>query len=151
MSIRDDNILSDAEHLYAEDLGGKEVTLTIREIVKEPVRGGGSGKADRRFTIHFAETPKKYVPGIGVRRALARLAGTTDRHALVGCRVTLYPTTCDAFGERGVPCIRLRNVTRPKSQPAQPAAPATDQQLAAPSGATDDDFAALEGDGEARE
>ena len=111
MSIRDDNILSDAEHLYAEDLGGRDVTLTIAKIEKEEVKGGGgSGRADKRYTFHFRETPKKYVPGIGVRRAICAALGTTNRQKMIGVAVILYPTTCEAFGSKNTPCIRFRGL-----------------------------------------
>jgi len=110
MSIRDDNILSDAEHLYAEDLGGRDVTLTIAKIEKEEVKGGGSGRNDKRYTFHFKETPKKYVPGIGVRRAICAAVGTTNRQKMIGVAVILFPTTCEAFGSKNTPCIRFRGL-----------------------------------------
>jgi hypothetical protein len=131
MSVRDDNILSDADHLYAEDLGGRDVSLTITKIEKEEVKGGGSGRAaDKRYTFHFAETPKKYVPGIGVRRAICHALGTTDRTKMVGAVVVLYPTTCDAFGQRNTPCIRFRALGA-KRAAAQPTAPDVDPAAAA--------------------
>ena len=123
---REDNILSDCNHLYAEDLGGKEATLTIKAIEKEEVRGGGSGRADKRYTFHFQETPKAWVPGVKCRRAIAAALGTNNRTQMIGAKLTLYPTSCEAFGERNVPCLRVRRATMPTGQqPAQAtAAPA---------------------------
>lgn len=119
---REDNILSDAEHLYAEDLGGKEVTLTVDRVEKEEVKGGGSGRSGKKYTFHFRETPKGWIPGIGVRRQICGALGTTDRKAMPGARLTLYPTTCDAFGQRDVPCIRLRRAEKPARSVGQPPA-----------------------------
>jgi hypothetical protein len=124
---REDNILSDAEHLYAEDLGGRDVTLTVKSITKEEVRGGGSGKADRKYTFAFAETPKKYIAGVGVRRAICAACGTTDRKLIVGKRLTFYPTTCKAFGQENCPCIRFRCLATDKPTSKQ-SAPAAEQE-----------------------
>ena len=118
---REDNILSDAEHLYAEDLAGRDVTLTVANVQLEEVRGGGAGKAGKKYTFHFRETPKGWIPGVGVRRQICAALGTTNRHQMAGARLTLYPTVCDAFGQRDVPCIRLRRAEKPAAnQPAQP-------------------------------
>jgi len=129
---REDNILSDAEHLYAEDLGGKEVTLTVSRIEREEVRGGGSGKSGKKYTFHFSETPKAWIPGVGVRRAICAALKTTDRTKMVGARLTVYPTTCDAFGQRDVPCIRLR-----RAEPGRATTAATASRPALPPSLSD--------------
>jgi hypothetical protein len=132
---REDNILSDAAHLYAEDLGGRDVTLTVRSITKEEVRGGASGKAtEKRYTFRFAETPKAYIPGVGVRRAIVAAVGSTDRAKIVGKRLVFYPTTCSAFGEPRCPCIRFRGLApatpagNRNQPPAAQATPAAEQE-----------------------
>jgi hypothetical protein len=120
---REDNILSDAEHLYAEDLGGKEVVLTVKGIAREEVKGGASGRAtEKRYTFRFVETPKAYIPGISVRRAIVAAVGTPDRAQIVGKRLRLFPTTCDAFGKRDVPCIRFAGLA-PESAPVAATSP----------------------------
>jgi hypothetical protein len=112
---REDNILSDAEHLYAEDLGGKEVTLTVKAVEKEEPHGGATGRqSGKKYTFSFVETPKKYIPGIGVRRDIVRAVGSPDRAKIVGKRLVLYPTTCEAFGKRDCPCIRFRGLATDK-------------------------------------
>lgn len=117
---REDNILSDAEHLYAEDLNGRDVTLTVKSITREEVKGGATGKAaEKRYTFRFVETPKAYIPGVGVRRAICAACGTTDRAKIIGRKLVLYPTTCSAFGQRDCPCIRFRRLA--DSRPAEAA------------------------------
>jgi hypothetical protein len=106
---RDDNILSDAEHLYAEDLAGRDVTLTVKSVAKEETSDGRGGRV-KKYTFRFVETPKAYIPGIKVRRAIVAAVGSPDRNAIVGKRLVLYPTTCDAFGSKNVPCIRFRGL-----------------------------------------
>ncbi len=108
---REDNILSDAEHLYAEDLGGKEVVLTVKSVEREETTDGRGGKV-KKYTFRFAETPKAYIPGIKVRRAIVAAVGSPDRHQIVGKRLILYPTTCDAFGQKECPCIRFRGLSK---------------------------------------
>lgn len=113
---REDNILSDAEHLYAEDFGGRDATLTIASIDREEVANGRGGK-ERKYVFRFQETKKAYVPGIGVRRAMVRAMHTNDRNKMIGRRIVLFPTTCDAFGEKNIPCIRFKRVAEQSDAP----------------------------------
>jgi hypothetical protein len=112
---REDNILSDCEHLYAEDFNGKEVTLTVKAVEKAKVhKDDKSPDARKKWEFSFVETPKTYLPGVGVRRAITAAVGSTDRHKIVGKRLVFYPTTCDAFGKRDTPCIRFRGLAADK-------------------------------------
>ena len=124
---REDNILSDAEHLYAEDLQGKDVTLTIKSIGKEEPHGGGQGRGQKKYTFRFVETPKAYIPGISVRRAIVAAIGSPDKNKIVGKRIVLFPTTCEAFGKRDCPCIRFRCLA-PDGKPGQATAARTAQE-----------------------
>jgi hypothetical protein len=121
---RDDNILSDAEHLYAEDLNGREATLTVRSIGKEEPHGGGK-QGGKKFTFRFVETPKAFIPGIGVRRSIVSAIGSPDKNKIIGARLVLYPTTCEAFGKSGVPCIRFKGLA-PAKGAGVAGAPGTD-------------------------
>jgi hypothetical protein len=85
------SIFDGMEYLYAEQLKGKRVSLTIKSVeAKEIV--GDQGRKKEGFVFCFEETPKKFaVTGATVRRQLALACGTEDPDEFVGKKITLYP------------------------------------------------------------
>jgi hypothetical protein len=98
-----------SEWLIAEDLVGKDVSLTVSRITVED-RPTDSGP-EPMPTIYFEELERKgSKKRLGLNRTNARAIGKlhgAEAMAWVGKRITLYPTTCEAFGET-VTCIRVR-------------------------------------------
>jgi len=93
MSTEKKSIFDGMEYLYAEQLKGRRVTLTIKSVESREIIGDGGRKA-LGFVIAFGETPKKFVvTGATVRRQLAMACGTDDPEEFVGKKITLYPVS----------------------------------------------------------
>lgn len=112
----DARLLFPKEYIAAPDLQGKDVTLTIAELVREELRTDKG--EEEKWTLHFAEMrarhaaqPKKAINKRLVlnktnAKTIMKLYGT-ETNDWLGRRITLYATTCQAFGET-VDCIRIR-------------------------------------------
>lgn len=98
----------DRQYLYAFDLQGRDVTLTI-ENVTGGVLKGPKGESKKPL-CHFREGKEKKPLALNSTNAkvIAQLYGN-DTSDWVGKKITIYPTTCDAFGQT-VECIRVRPI-----------------------------------------
>jgi hypothetical protein len=98
----------DRELIFAYDLDGRDVTLTISKVVAGELTGTG-GKKNKKPIVYFDGKDR----GLGLcktnAKVIASLYGTSDTREWVGKRVTLYPTKT-TFGGNEVDCIRIRNV-----------------------------------------
>jgi len=110
-----DSIYDGLKYLYAEQLKGKEVTLTIKAI------NGGIEFVDNRggksigHDIMFAETEKILgVTGVTVKRQLAQATGTEKPEEMVGKKITLYPV--ESKKATTGQAIRIRTVTKGNKQ-----------------------------------
>ena len=94
-----------SKYICAEDLKGREVTLTITHVeVADLVLVGG--KTARKPVLSFAKTEKKFVCNPTNAKSIASLHGREARQ-WVGKQITLYPTTTK-FGRDTVSCVRIR-------------------------------------------
>ena len=127
MNIRD---MFDNQYLAADDLRDREWTLTISKVVPGKLRKK-DGKFDARPIVHFSEleakaTKDKPAMALVLNRTNAKtvkaLYGKETRD-WVGRRITIYPTTCDSFGKRDVPCIRVKDEEPPETKAKKPAPP----------------------------
>jgi hypothetical protein len=85
------SIYDGIKYLYAENLKGKRVTLTIKKVVGDIDFFSQAGK-NKGFDIHFNETDKVLgVTGVTVRRQLGVATGTDQFSQMVGKKITLYP------------------------------------------------------------
>ncbi len=105
-----------SEYIVAEDLDGRDVTLTISKVQIED-RPTDQGPQPMPF-LYFEEMDRKKSDkrlGINVTnaRSIARLYGV-EASKWVGCQITIYPTTCEAFGDT-VTCVRIRK-SKPKAK-----------------------------------
>lgn len=104
---------TDRDYIFAYDLKGKDVTLTIERVVGAVVTGE-KGKKSKKPIIFFKETKvdeqtqqkKGLVLNATNGKSIASLYGN-ETDEWVGKRVTLYPTTTESGGET-VDCIRIR-------------------------------------------
>lgn len=86
------SIYDGTKYLYAEQLHGKRVTLTIKSVTGGVEFCDARGGKTKGFDIVFAETDKVLgMTGITVRRQLFMATGTDDPAAMAGKKITLYP------------------------------------------------------------
>jgi hypothetical protein len=99
--------MTERDWLFAFDLAGKDVTLTIDRVVAGELTGTG-GKKSRKPVVHFKEGKEKKPLALCVTncKVIASMY-TNDVEKWVGKRVTLYPTVTQFAGEE-VECIRVR-------------------------------------------
>ena len=112
----DVRLLFPSLYLSAADLSGADVDLTIRRVFVEDLRTEGG--TERKPVCYFEETKakaakagtpdkeKRWVLNKTCAMQIAAIHGN-EIDDWQGKRVTLYPTTCQAFGNT-VDCIRVR-------------------------------------------
>lgn len=127
-----DELMFPGRFAAADDLGGQDRTLEIESIKRETLKIVGADD-EQKWVIQFRGAKKKFIVNKTNSGLIAQATGELQAKNWPGKRITLYPTTVDAFGERW-PCIRVRP-TAPKPPPKQPppVAPTTDSEVAADS------------------
>lgn len=94
----------DNELLGAWDLQGRDVTVTIKDVVCGKV---GHGKqASKKPILSFERTEKRMSGNKTNAKIIAAMYGT-DTKDWIGKRITLYPTQTTYAGQ-SVDCIRVR-------------------------------------------
>ena len=110
--------LYDSNYLYAFDLKGRDVTVTIKEVRGAKVKDN-KGKEQRKMILFFKESHdgRGYVaPKTAVGKVIAQMYGNNTED-WVGKRITLFPTVTDVAGETRE-CIRVRPTVPPKTKAA---------------------------------
>lgn len=100
--------LFDKAYIYAYDLEGRDITVTIERVAGGTLVGTG-GKSNKKPVVYFKGTEKGLALNITNARVIASLYGGFESSLWIGKRVTLYPTTT-TFGAQTVECIRIRNI-----------------------------------------
>ncbi|HNB58708.1 MAG TPA: hypothetical protein PK308_00245 [Phycisphaerales bacterium] len=95
------------DYIYAYDLEGKDVTVTIERVTAGELTGEG-GKKSKKPVLYFKGSKKGLGLCITNARVIAGLYGGFDSDKWIGKKITLYPTTTK-FGSDTVECIRIRN------------------------------------------
>lgn len=100
-----------SDYLRAADLieRGGEATVTIAEVFADDlhVRGkNGKTSTERKYVIRFNKAKKKLVLNKTNAKSIASQHGK-DTAEWVGKEITLYATTCNAFGKTE-DCIRVK-------------------------------------------
>jgi len=91
MSKANESIYDGLKYLYAEQLQGKRVDLTIKKMVGSIDFVSPAGK-QKGFDVHFEETDKVFgIAGSTVRRQLFCATGTENPAEMAGKKITLYP------------------------------------------------------------
>ena len=123
-------LLFPSEFLAAEDLHGRDVTVTIQSLKKEPLRvRGGATKA--KLIIWFKGAQKKFVANPTNQETIRDLYGK-EITKWIGKAITLYPTTCP-FGPKTVNCTRIRDKAPSGNGTGRAPAPVEPPPQAAPS------------------
>ena len=94
-----------SKYLRAADFMGKSVTKTISAVDSEKLRLADNSKV-KKYIIHFEDTEKMLVLNKTNAYAIADVLDERDAAKWIGKQITLYPTTCEAFGKT-VDCIRV--------------------------------------------
>lgn len=94
------------DFIYAYDLEGRDVTVTIERVVAGTISGKG-GKSSKKPVVYFKGSRKGLGLCITNARIIAQLFGSFDSEKWIGKRITLYPTTTQ-FGSDTVECVRIR-------------------------------------------
>lgn len=99
--------LFDSNFLHAWDLPpGKDITATIEKVEGGELVSEGKKKS-RKPVITFKGKQKKLALNKTNTNLLIRQLGR-DYSKWPGRLMTMYGTTCDAFGDKHMPCIRVR-------------------------------------------
>lgn len=101
-----------AIYLETEALEGKDVTVTIESIRPPSTKDKGKdGKpmSEKSVIIAYKGAKKEHIVCRTVQKQIRALYGN-DMTGWTGKKITLYPTTCNAFGNPNTPCIRVRNI-----------------------------------------
>jgi hypothetical protein len=96
-------------YLEAEDLpDDRDVTVTI-ESVRAPGKDdkGKDGRVMDKPIVKLTKVKKEWVLNKTNARTIRRMHGN-ETEAWHGKEVTIYRTTCAAFGDANTPCIRVR-------------------------------------------
>jgi len=93
MSKTDTSIYQGIPYLYAEQLKGKRVTLTIKGVkYGATFHDPNSHEEKTGFDVAFEETDKLLgITGVTVRRQLYLATGTEDITEMAGKKIVLYP------------------------------------------------------------
>ena len=98
-------LLFPSDFVKSADLGGKEVTVTIKAItVDELTMAGGIKK--NKAVIRFEKAKKKLVLNRTNADIIAKMYGK-DTDKWIGKTITMYETTT-TFGGKTVDCIRIK-------------------------------------------
>ena len=118
----------DSNYLYAFDLQGRDVTVTIANVKAAMVKNSEK-EAQKKPIVFFRES--KDARGLVLcktnGKTIAAMYGN-DTDGWIGKRITLFSATVDAFG-KSVDAIRIRpTIPRAKAEPGSfapvPGAPA---------------------------
>lgn len=117
--MADYRTMFDSDYIYAFDLQGQDVTVTIDRVVGVTLVGEGGRKA-KKPCVYFRGKDRGLALNKTNGKTIASLYGPHVEE-WVGKRITLYPTTTQ-FGGETKDCIRVRNRVppEPKRGTAQP-------------------------------
>ena len=115
--LLDGEVLFPSAYIQADDLKGKDWTLTIDSVKKESLHIRGSAKSLEKVVLSFKSARKKFVCNVTNAETIVDLWGKEAR-TWIGKQITVYPTRVK-FGRGMVDAIRIRGKrpTGPGSDP----------------------------------
>lgn len=96
----------EGDYLEAAHLGS-ETSLTVSEVVAKNTTKAKDGRVIDKPIIKFKEAKRGLILNKTNAKILALMFGA-NMESYIDERVTLYPTTCEAFGKKNTPCIRIK-------------------------------------------
>lgn len=98
-----------SQFMESAELHGKEWTMKIARVEKQKGVKGKDGKPFDPRVIYFEKAKKGFcVNKTNAKRIRDQLGLGDEMEARVGHSITIYPTTCNAFGNPNTPCIRVK-------------------------------------------
>ncbi len=98
-----------SQYLEAADLQGREVTVIIERSEKHNGVKGKDGKPfDARVIFFKGKKKGMCLNKTNAKRIRDDYGYGDESDAWTGQQITIYPTTCTAFGKSNVPCIRVK-------------------------------------------
>lgn len=97
-----------SDYLFAHDLAGRDVVVTIERVEAGTLTGSG-GKTARKPVAFFVGKAKRLALNKTNCKTLVQLSGSKDTADWHGLTVSLYPTTT-TMGNETVDCVRVRPV-----------------------------------------
>jgi hypothetical protein len=104
------SMFDDKEFLFAFDLGGREVTVTIDRCTAGQIVGE-QGRKSKKPMLSFVGKQKKLALNKTNGKIIAAMYGN-ETSAWAGKSIIIYPTTT-TFGSETVECIRVKPVVPP--------------------------------------
>ena len=111
------SMMEEKDYLFAFDLQGQDVTVTIEKVTGGEIVGD-KGKKTKKPLAQFVGKHKKLALNTTNCKVIAAMYGH-DTEKWSGKKITLYPTMT-SFGGDQVECIRVRNAV-PQDAPAKAA------------------------------
>lgn len=95
----------DSRFIAADDVPvDKDVVLTITNVTLEKSKTNN----DKLMSLHFKETDKMMVVNKTNAISIRKFTGTADVKKWKEHKITVFQSTCKAFGDPNVPCVRIR-------------------------------------------
>ena len=95
-----------SKYLRAADFKDRDVTMTVTAVKSDNLRRE-DGTTELKYIVHFKETEKMLVLNKTNANKIAEVLDQRDALKWIGKQITLYPTTCMAWG-KSVECVRVR-------------------------------------------
>ena len=93
------------QYVAAAELKGRDATVTIKRVMKAELTT--TKGPEMKWLVYFTDASKPLVLNVTNSRTIAELHGA-KAELWAGKRITLYPTTCQAF-DKLTDCIRVRD------------------------------------------
>jgi hypothetical protein len=111
-------LLIPTRYLSFADLRGRDVTVTIESVSRQEMvereKGSKKTRKIKRAVVEFVGKDKGMVLKATNAGTIVDLYGT-DTDNWIGKQITLFPTTCNAFGNPNTECVRIRPEVPPKA------------------------------------
>ena len=107
--LLNNELMFPSDYLAAVELGGRDVTLTIKSVKREKLTmtGGATETKPVLFFENTKDSDKRLILNKTNASTIQQLYGSTAED-WIGQKITLYATTTK-FGNETVDCIRIRN------------------------------------------
>ncbi len=98
--------LTERDYIFAFDLQGKDVVVTITKVIGGTLVGEG-GRKTKKPVAYFEGKEKGLALNSTNCKLIAAMYGN-DTDGWIGKKITLYPTTTSFGSQSDIECIRVR-------------------------------------------